>query len=191
LKESFTHNLYLALIHYPVVNKNGDTIASAVTNLDLHDISRLTRVYGVRTFYVVTPLKDQKELVEKIISHWTDGVGARYNPKRRQAFERTCTKETLADVLDHIRQRENMAPVTLATCAKKKKGSIRFSLFRDMLKDGKPHLMLFGTAWGLSEKVIAEADYVLEPVQGSTAYNHLSVRSAAAIILDRLVGRDR
>lgn len=191
MKESFTHNLYLALIHYPVVNKNGDTIASAVTNLDLHDISRLTRTYGVRRFYVVTPLKDQIKLVERIISHWTDGAGATYNPKRRQALERTCIKETLADVLDHIRQRENMAPVILATCAKKKKDNIRFSLFRDMLKDGKPHLMLFGTAWGLSEKVIAEADYVLEPVLGSTAYNHLSVRSAAAIILDRLVGRDR
>ncbi|MCP4687771.1 MAG: RNA methyltransferase, partial [Desulfobacterales bacterium] len=35
-----TPNLHLALLHYPVVNKNGEPVASAVTNLDLHDISR-------------------------------------------------------------------------------------------------------------------------------------------------------
>ncbi|MBT8330951.1 MAG: RNA methyltransferase, partial [Deltaproteobacteria bacterium] len=40
-------NLYAALIHYPVVNKNGATIASALTNLDLHDISRATKTYGL------------------------------------------------------------------------------------------------------------------------------------------------
>ncbi|MDR0476708.1 MAG: RNA methyltransferase, partial [Desulfobulbaceae bacterium] len=27
--------LAIALIHYPVVNKNGETIGSAVTNLDI------------------------------------------------------------------------------------------------------------------------------------------------------------
>jgi hypothetical protein len=29
---------------------------------------------------------------------------------------------------------------------------------------------------------------VLAPIRGNTSYNHLSVRSAAAIILDRLLG---
>jgi len=29
---------------------------------------------------------------------------------------------------------------------------------------------------------------MLEPIAGTTGYNHLSVRSAAAIILDRLLG---
>jgi hypothetical protein len=74
--------LYVALIHYPVVDKNGDIIASAVTNLDLHDISRAAKTYGLKSFYVVTPLEDQRELVERIISHWTNGIGAAYNPKR-------------------------------------------------------------------------------------------------------------
>jgi hypothetical protein len=31
-------------------------------------------------------------------------------------------------------------------------------------------------------------DYILEPVYGPGEYNHLSVRSAVAIILDRLAG---
>ena len=80
-------NLYLALVHYPVVNKEGQTIASAVTNLDLHDISRVGKTYGVKSFYVITPLVDQKALVQKIISHWTNGSGAVYNPARRSALK--------------------------------------------------------------------------------------------------------
>jgi hypothetical protein len=65
-------NLYVALAHYPVVNKNGDIITSAVTNLDLHDISRVVKTYGVRSFYVTTPLEDQKTLIKKIVSHWVE-----------------------------------------------------------------------------------------------------------------------
>jgi hypothetical protein len=36
--------------------------------------------------------------------------------------------------------------------------------------------------------VINHAERVLAPVTGKTGYNHLSVRTAAAIILDRLAG---
>ncbi len=81
----YQDKIYLALVHYPVKNKNGQTITSAVTNLDLHDIARAAKTYGVGAFYVVTPLEDQKELVEKIVSHWTEGFGRIYNPKRFEA----------------------------------------------------------------------------------------------------------
>jgi hypothetical protein len=47
---------------------------------------------------------------------------------------------------------------------------------------------LLGTGWGLTEAVLSQSDYVLEAVEGQGDYNHLSVRSAAAIILDRLLG---
>nr|WP_246804284.1 RNA methyltransferase [Desulfosarcina cetonica] len=79
--------LYVALIHYPVIDKNGQIIASAVTNLDLHDIARACRTYGVAGYYIVTPLEDQIRLVKRILDHWTTGAGARYNPKRHQALE--------------------------------------------------------------------------------------------------------
>ena len=46
--------------------------------------------------------------------------------------------------------------------------------------------------WGLAEEALAWADYQLEPIRAEApsehAYNHLSVRSAVAIILDRLLG---
>jgi hypothetical protein len=182
-------NLYVALIHYPVVDKNGDTIASAVTNLDLHDISRAAKTYGVKSFYVVTPLEDQKVLAQRIISHWTDGFGATYNPARCKALELIRIKDSLADVVGHIAGIENENPKTVATCARKYPSCIGYEEFRGLLDNGKPHVLIFGTAWGLAETFISQADYILEPIAGATEYNHLSVRSAAAIILDRLLGR--
>jgi hypothetical protein len=181
-------SIYVALIHYPVLNKNADIIASAVTNLDLHDISRAAKTYGVKRFYVVTPLTDQIELAKRIISHWTNGAGASYNPDRRSALELICIKESLDEVAEHIFDLENTHPETVATCAKKHQTAISYEKLRNDIKNGRPYLLVFGTAWGLAEETIHKADYILEPIAGNTAYNHLSVRSAAAIILDRLLG---
>ncbi len=181
-------NLYVALIHYPVVNKRGEVIASAITNLDLHDISRAAKTYGVKTFYVVTPLMDQITLARQIIDHWTKGVGARYNPARRRALELIEIKETIAEVANHIHRNEHSHPKMVVTCAKKHPSGISYEKLRGLMGDEKPYLLVFGTAWGLTEETIRAADYILEPVAGNTNYNHLSVRSAAAIILDRLVG---
>jgi hypothetical protein len=182
-------NIYVALTHYPVVNKNGDVVASAVTNLDLHDLSRAAKTYGVKAFYVVTPLEDQKELIKNIIAHWTTGAGGAYNPKRRSALELIEVKDSLADVAYVIYRIEGIYPKTIATCARRFPSSIDYEQFRRLLRNGKPYLLIFGTAWGLAEELISGADYILEPVDGRTDYNHLSVRSAAAIILDRLLGK--
>ena len=54
---------------------------------------------------------------------------------------------------------------------------------------GRPALILFGTAHGLHASVIERAELVIEPIQGVGAYNHLSVRAAAAITFDRLFSR--
>ena len=190
MKRLFAPNLYVALTHYPVINKNGDTIASAVTNLDLHDMSRLSRTYGVRAFYVITPLEDQKILVERIVAHWVKGVGARYNPVRREALELIRIRDSIRDVLAHIGDSEGQAVTTVATCARAVGDCLSFSGLRAKLKSGAPHLLIFGTAWGLAQEVLDTVDYVLEPVTESTNYNHLSVRTTAAIILDRLTETD-
>lgn len=183
-------NLYVALIHYPVINKSGEKIAAAVTNLDLHDISRAAKTYGVKQFYVVTPLTDQRELVSRIASHWMQGAGASYNPNRRESMSLVRPVDSFDAVLDSIAAVEGEVPKTVVTSAKENRGCIGFEKLKEMLKSGSPHLLLFGTAWGLSEDFVSAADYVLEPVRGSKDYNHLSVRSAAAVILDRLVGRE-
>lgn len=181
-------NLHVALIHHPVVSKNGDTIASAVTNLDLHDIARTAKTYGVRSFYVVTPLEDQAELVDKIVAHWVTGAGGDYNPSRREALLLIRQKGSYAEVLDDIRQQEVAEPITVATSARATPPLLSFEKFRGLLDKGAPAVLALGTAWGLAQTFMEEADHVLEPVKGGTNYNHLPVRSAAAIILDRVLG---
>ncbi|MEZ4526009.1 MAG: RNA methyltransferase [Desulfobacterales bacterium] len=188
MKQLSKTRLYLALIHYPVVNKNGQIIASAVTNLDLHDIARAARTYGVSAFYVVTPLKDQQELVKRLLSHWLQGGGAQYNPVRGEALGLIRVADSLEIVKQDILRQEKEKAETVVTCAKDQPGCLHFSRFREMLDKGSPYLLIFGTAWGISRDFITAADHILEPVRGNTDYNHLSVRSAASIILDRLMG---
>jgi hypothetical protein len=184
-------NLYLALIHYPVYNKNAEVIASAVSNLDLHDISRAARTYGVGAFYVVTPLTDQRELVQEIVSHWTEGVGAQYNPDRRDALSLIRIIGSLDAILDEISAMGRGRPITVVTDARPYPGNLSYRGLSEMLKSHRPLLLIFGTAWGLTREFIEAADYVLAPIKGPAVYNHLSVRSAAAIVLDRLLGTER
>jgi len=182
--------LYIGLVHYPVYNKNRNTIASAVTTLDIHDISRIARTYSAKAFFVITPLRDQKELVGKIKAHWTQGYGALYNPDRKEAIELVWIVDNLQQAKEEIEKVEGEPPVCIATDACESTGNIiRFDNARDVVEQNRPVLILFGTAWGLHNSVLHEADYVLEPVFGPSEYNHLSVRAAAAIVLDRLVGR--
>lgn len=184
-------SVYLALLHHPVKNKNGETIASAVTNLDLHDLSRLAKTYGVTAVYVITPLRDQQALVRKIISHWQDGWGASYNPKRREALNLVRVADSLESVIDEITAIEPLQPVrTIATGAAANKEGLPFHLLRQKLSsEAAAYILMLGTAWGLTDDVIASADFVLAPIRGNTGYNHLPVRAAAAIILDRVLGR--
>jgi hypothetical protein len=182
--------LYVALAHYPVVNKHGAVIASALTNLDLHDIARSARTYGVEGFYVTTPLADQRRLAQRIVEHWVSGHGAAANPMRRHALELIRVKTTLEEAAEDIRKREGEFPKKVVTCARRFDSGIDYRTLRKMLCGSRPYLLVFGTAWGLAERLLRDANYILNPIVGRTDYNHLSVRSAAAIILDRLLGPD-
>lgn len=183
--------LSVALLHYPVKNKNGEVITSAVTNLDLHDISRVAKTYGVECFYVVTPLEDQKALVEKIVSHWTFGWGGIYNPKRKEALMLVRIKSTLDEVKAEIRAETRLDVKVVVTCAARKLQALTFKELQSRLNNPEhAHLLAFGTAWGLTEEFMDACDFILEPVTGIGKYNHLPVRSAAAIILDRLLGQN-
>ena len=183
--------LYVALVHYPVVNKNDEVISSAVTNLDLHDIARACRTYGVDRFYVVTPLVDQQILIKRLVSHWISGAGATNNPSRREALKVVRLKDSLDQVCKAIYQRDAKLPKTIVTSAASHPNNIKFYQLGKMLSGAAPLVLVFGTAWGLAEQCFEQADYILEPIQGATGqgdtgYNHLAVRSAVSIILDRV-----
>ena len=178
--------LYLALIHHPVINRKGEIITSAVTNLDLHDISRAARTYGVQKVYCVTPLEDQQQLVRRLVEHWTSGYGADYNPDRREALDLLQVTASLDEAVAQVTAEENKAPQLVATSARRQSDTIDCMKLGQQLADGMPQVILFGTAWGLAPELLDSADQVLKPIEGTGRYNHLSVRSAVAIILDRL-----
>lgn len=181
--------LNVALMHYPMRDKQGDLVTTAVTNLDLHDISRSCRTYGAESFFVVTPVKAQREIAARVIRHWTDGFGLTYNPNRSDAFSRTHLKECLLEAVEEIEKRHKKRPVIVATTARPDKGTITAANL-GVVAEEDPVLVLFGTGWGFADDIFDLADYVLESIEGASDFNHLSVRSAVAILLDRItVGR--
>lgn len=188
-KEDAKVRIDLALIHYPVLNKNQEIIGSAVTNLDLHDIARAARTYGVDALYVVTPYSDQQMLFQELLDHWLKGHGAQYNSKRGEALSLVQICDDLDQLFSGVTEKWQERPTVLATCAREKCSRVwTYQVVRQKLALGESFLILFGTAWGLAQEVIEVADGMLPSINGVGDYNHLSVRSAASIVLDRLLG---
>jgi len=185
-----TDNLAIALLHYPVYNKHREVVTTALTNLDQHDIARSSKTFGLDRFYIVTPSEEQRRLAERISGHWLEGWGADYNPDRKEALGIVRVFDTLTTAVSDF-QRDFVKPVrTAITGAASRIGTTSLSNFRELLEErDQPYLLLLGTGWGLTEECFSAADIILESIAGNGTYNHLSVRSAAAIMLDRLRGR--
>ncbi|NLO97745.1 MAG: RNA methyltransferase [Peptococcaceae bacterium] len=183
--------LYIALIHAPVYNKKMEQIATSITNLDIHDIARCSATYGVKAYYIVHPGQAQQDLARRIMSFWQEGYGAEYNPNRYEALTYVRIKSTLEDVLKELETEQQGKKIyTVATDARPYPNTIDYKNLRRRLEETEDiFLLLFGTGWGIIKEEIEKADYILPPIYGCGEYNHLSVRSAAAIILDRLRGK--
>lgn len=181
---------YVGLLHYPVYNKRGEIIASAITNLDLHDLARLAKTYGAERFYVITPLADQQDLAKRICQHWVSGFGSLYNKDRQEAMSLISVVPTLEKSMEEIKDRQGELPALMVTDAgKNKRERITYEMAREIVASTRVIMLLFGTAWGIAQELMRKADYVLAPIVGVSQYNHLSVRAAAAITLDRLFSR--
>ena len=187
-------NLYLALLHHPVLLKNGQSGTSSLTNLDIHDIARISRSYGLGGFFVVTPLQDQRGLLDSLILHWTSGPGGAANPDRREALELVRPAESLAEVCEYLQGACAFAPYLVGSSARpllNRKGREKFPVgtfgeIRQKLND-TPVLLLLGTSHGLAPEVLEMCQAMLPPLRWAGNYNHLPVRAAAAIMLDRLL----
>ena len=182
--------LFVALMHYPVLDRNGRIITSAITSLDLHDIARSSRTYEVSAFYVIHPVRYQREFAASVIDHWRLDEGRLYDSRRREALDLI---EVVADLDEALKAAEAMArarPLTVYTSARAA-GAISYAEMRQRMapEDAPPMMILLGTGFGLGSAVRDRADLILEAVRGPGEYNHLSVRAAASVILDRLRGR--
>jgi hypothetical protein len=180
-------NIYVVLIHFPVKNKKGTIIGSALTTIDLHDIARACMTFGVKAFYAIIPYEDQIILARQVIAHWCEGVGSKLNPHRKTALELIRLSRTFEEAITEIKK-ERMEPVvTIGTSAKFNPKSINMETLRHKLESSVSHALVFGTAWGLADELLDKCDYILDPIRGNTDYNHLSVRSAVSVYLDRIV----
>lgn len=178
----------VALLHYPVVNRLGETIASAVDEFDVFDGNRLTMTYGIHRLWIVNPIEAQRELTERLLAH---GASAEREASGRIVFDRACWAASLESVLEQSEAR-GPRPLVVATSANRHASvpELGFRRLRERIQAGEPVLLVFGKAWGLAAEAIAAADVRLPPVQAQVPYNHLSVRSAMAIVLDRLLTSD-
>ncbi len=180
---------YIGLVHYPVYNKHYQKIASAITTFDLHDLSRLGKTYGTKGLFVITPLEDQQGLADRVLRHWREGYGAEYNPNRKEALELVKISPSIEASIGDITEVEGEPPLLISTDASRQhRRPLTYSKGREIMHSERVVFLIFGTAWGLVKEVIEQSDFILDPIEGQTGYNHLSVRAAAAIILDRLTG---
>ena len=181
------NDIYLALVHHPVENKRGDIIASALTTIDMHDIARASITFGVRGFFIVTPLLDQQTLAWEVIDHWTLGVGGVLNPHRKEALSLIRVVSSFEEAVSKVKEEVEGPVITVATSASMRANSVPVAGVAGELNKGTAVLLALGTAWGLSEAFVNGCDLLMEPINGVNGYNHLSVRSAASILLDRIV----
>lgn len=184
-------DIYIGLIHHPIYNKRGEKITTTITNMDLHDIARAGKTYDINKYYVINPLRSQQALVRRMKKYWSSEYGAEYNPNRQEAFEILEIANSLEEVISNIKDKTGEQPRLVATDARPFPNSVSYKNLRKLIYEStKPTLLLFGTGWGMTEETMELCDYILDPVYGRGDFNHLSVRSAVSIILDRLLSQE-
>jgi tRNA (guanine37-N1)-methyltransferase len=181
---------HLALVHHPVVDRTGAVVTTSLTNFDIHDLARSSLTYGLAGYHIVTPIASQREKAAHIARLWIDDA---HGEHRARALALVRTAASIDEVIAEIAS-AGAAPRVVATSARAESfpGIARRSpeaLRAEACVDPSPLLLLLGTGWGLADALISSVSRVLEPIEGTADWNHLSVRSAAAILLDRLFGR--
>jgi len=181
---------YVVLMHDQVLLYDGREGTSSVTSLDIHDIARSAKTFGLKKYFIVTPLIDQQRIVKTLLDFWIEGQGVEYNAHRHQAIKNIILVSSIEDVLKEIERLDGQMPLIVGTSAKNINDSrtISYNDQEHVWQHKKPILLVLGTARGLGDSIIDRCDYLLEPINGFSEFNHLSVRSAAAIIFDRWLG---
>jgi len=180
--------VYIALVHYPAYNNRLEVVSTAFKSIDAHDISRDATTYGVKKFYLINPVEEQRRLAGRLVDHWIEGEGRSFNETKSKAFGIITIMSTIEEAVEQIEEIEGKKPKIVVTDARFSDDMTGYRVLREKIfENTEPFLILFGTGWGLTLETIKAADYVLKPISGYSEFNHLSVRSAAAIVLDRLL----
>ncbi|MBW2260353.1 MAG: RNA methyltransferase [Deltaproteobacteria bacterium] len=183
-------HLWVALVHHPVLDRNGSVVTTSVTNLDVHDLARSARTYRAAGLIVITPIEAQKRIVERIVGYWNEPEHAARIPSRRDAL---ALVRTAASIEEARRIAGHGGPVELiGTSARPGRDRRTAGQARGAIHaaPGASRLILLGTGWGLAPEALEACDVILAPVEELSDYNHMSVRSAGAVILDRILGSE-
>lgn len=186
--ERSSSGFYIALVHYPVLNRLGEVISSTVDSFDFFDASRLALTYGVDQMYIVHPKAAQQALIARLIEH---GQSQGREQAERGYFDHSQGVRDLQVAIDDVTQRCGRKPKIVATTAKSGYPRVSVQSLREELGADAPQLWLIGKAWGMTQALIESADLVVASIDGNTGYNHLSVRSALSIYIDRMLGGAR
>ena len=180
--------LGVALVHHPVFDRAKKTVATNITNFDIHDIARASRTYGVDDYYIIHPSQEQLMFVSRILDHWRVGAGKKFNPMRRTALTMVKPIESLEKAISDM----NSSDLQIVATSAKEGDQIPMWSFKEtrQLMQEKDTLLVFGTGFGLAPEAMAQCHACIEPIRGfgQEDYRHLSVRSAVSICLDRLRG---
>lgn len=178
------NNINISLVHYPVLNKNGEEITTSITPFDIHDIARSAYTFGVDYFYIIHPSLKQKAVSERIINFWQKGFGKSYNQSRSLAFDIVKFAHSLSEAKELIENQYGKNAKIISTTARKIDSEKLISIEEaSKISINEPIFLLFGTGWGLTYDILQSGDFILKPIEGISEYNHLSVRAASAIIL--------
>lgn len=185
-------NVFIALLHYPAMDKEGKIIVTSFTTMDLHDIARPARAYEINRYYIVQPIDAQRLVIKRQINYWLSEEGKKANPTRHEVVGLARLAYTLDEVIEDIERERGRRPVLVGTDARTYPNTVKYSeLAKEIEKRDRDWLILFGTGHGIPPDLMNTFDYILEPIYGAGDWNHLSVRNAVAIILDRLFSRNR
>lgn len=183
--------LCVALVHHPVLDRDGAVVTTSVTNLDVHDLARSARTYRIAGLIIVTPIEAQRAIVDRIVGYWSEPEHAARIPGRRQALELVRTAPSIGEAARIAGGGEDVEIIATSARPGPDRRSVRRAREAIHAVPQARRLILLGTGWGLAPEALEASDAVLAPIEEPSDYNHLSVRSAGAVILDRLLGSER
>jgi len=179
MHSSLFHNIAVALVHAPILNKQGESSATSVSSIDIHDFARTCGFYGVSPVYIVHPTEGMQQFVKDIQAHWLDSKRGEHNQGRRDVLSHVKVVSTLDEVL---RDKDYQL---WYTSAQTPQGSVCIEP-HELLKKAGGHLLVFGTGHGLDTDLLPNENGWLYSIEGMGKVRHLSVRAALAIYLDKL-----
>ena len=167
----------VALVHHPVLNRKGESSTTAITTMDVHDFARTCAFYDVSPVYLVHPAEGMHAMVRDMCDYWLVGEGGDRNPGRREVLSRVQLRHSLQQVLD-----ERPYKLWYTSAAPPGEDARDAGALAEL---PGPHLIVFGTGWGLDVSGLPPANGWLRPIEGIGKVRHLSVRAALAIYMDR------